>query len=161
MYFFFFFKQKTAYEVRISDWSSDVCSSDLSHHRCRRRYRLRARHHREARRPRSARQSRSRPADAAGRDRRRILESFQPAAGRLDLRAGNPSIWGNLVMTTTHIEYLFDSGSQNSYLVTRDIPEIETSEQVIFDHIPVLLGGIFKATGNRTEESRAGKECGR
>src|SRR3546814_1293076 len=30
---FFFFKQKTAYEMRISDWSSDVCSSDL-------RYRL-------------------------------------------------------------------------------------------------------------------------
>src|SRR3546814_10081643 len=26
----FFFKQKTAYEMRISDWSSDVCSSDLS-----------------------------------------------------------------------------------------------------------------------------------
>src|SRR3546814_5808333 len=26
---FFFFKQKTAYEMRISDWSSDVCSSDL------------------------------------------------------------------------------------------------------------------------------------
>src|SRR3546814_4523280 len=30
MLFFFFFKQKTAYEMRISDWSSDVCSSDLS-----------------------------------------------------------------------------------------------------------------------------------
>src|SRR3546814_8762882 len=30
LYFcFFFFKQKTAYEMRISDWSSDVCSSDL------------------------------------------------------------------------------------------------------------------------------------
>src|SRR3546814_13435374 len=29
MYIFFFFKQKTAYEMRISDWSSDVCSSDL------------------------------------------------------------------------------------------------------------------------------------
>src|SRR3546814_11932562 len=29
MLFFFFFKQKTAYEMRISDWSSDVCSSDL------------------------------------------------------------------------------------------------------------------------------------
>src|SRR3546814_13751478 len=29
MYFFFVFKQKTAYEMRISDWSSDVCSSDL------------------------------------------------------------------------------------------------------------------------------------
>src|SRR3546814_5668151 len=30
---FFFFKQKTAYEMRISDWSSDVCSSDLPHRR--------------------------------------------------------------------------------------------------------------------------------
>src|SRR3546814_2478992 len=29
LYMFFFFKQKTAYEMRISDWSSDVCSSDL------------------------------------------------------------------------------------------------------------------------------------
>src|SRR3546814_10996361 len=29
MLIFFFFKQKTAYEMRISDWSSDVCSSDL------------------------------------------------------------------------------------------------------------------------------------
>src|SRR3546814_5455404 len=33
-FLFFFFKQKTAYEMRISDWSSDVCSSDLhGHHR--------------------------------------------------------------------------------------------------------------------------------
>src|SRR3546814_7458953 len=31
--FFFFFKQKTAYEMRISDWSSDVCSSDLGDER--------------------------------------------------------------------------------------------------------------------------------
>src|SRR3546814_6105873 len=29
LFLFFFFKQKTAYEMRISDWSSDVCSSDL------------------------------------------------------------------------------------------------------------------------------------
>src|SRR3546814_3613245 len=29
LFYFFFFKQKTAYEMRISDWSSDVCSSDL------------------------------------------------------------------------------------------------------------------------------------
>src|SRR3546814_5324347 len=29
LYFFLFFKQKSAYEMRISDWSSDVCSSDL------------------------------------------------------------------------------------------------------------------------------------
>src|SRR3546814_2310705 len=31
---FFFFKQKTAYEMRISDWSSDVCSSDLAIQAC-------------------------------------------------------------------------------------------------------------------------------
>src|SRR3546814_3127913 len=36
----FFFKQKTAYEMRISDWSSDVCSSDL----CRQPVRLRIIH---------------------------------------------------------------------------------------------------------------------
>src|SRR3546814_5596815 len=38
LFCFFFFKQKTAYEMRISDWSSDVCSSDLCapalHGRC-------------------------------------------------------------------------------------------------------------------------------
>src|SRR3546814_6065902 len=39
-YCFFFFKQKTAYEMRISDWSSDVCSSDLR--------RLRLQGHRDA-----------------------------------------------------------------------------------------------------------------
>src|SRR3546814_5628268 len=32
-FYLFFFKQKTAYEMRISDWSSDVCSSDLRSHR--------------------------------------------------------------------------------------------------------------------------------
>src|SRR3546814_5348039 len=31
IFVFFFFKQKTAYEMRISDWSSDVCSSDLDY----------------------------------------------------------------------------------------------------------------------------------
>src|SRR3546814_11713189 len=40
LYLFFFFKQKTAYEMRISDWSSDVCSSDLGIHRqCERQHR--------------------------------------------------------------------------------------------------------------------------
>src|SRR3546814_2185162 len=37
---FFVFKQKTAYEMRISDWSSDVCSSDLGLGRCLDRHRL-------------------------------------------------------------------------------------------------------------------------
>src|SRR3546814_4213815 len=34
LFIFFFFKQKTAYEMRISDWSSDVCSSDLDEEDC-------------------------------------------------------------------------------------------------------------------------------
>src|SRR3546814_5546065 len=37
---FFFFKQKTAYEMRISDWSSDVCSSDLATVQAERAFRL-------------------------------------------------------------------------------------------------------------------------
>src|SRR3546814_1106359 len=37
---FCFFKQKTAYELRISDWSSDVCSSDLVRHVAQQRHRL-------------------------------------------------------------------------------------------------------------------------
>ena len=34
LFFFFFFKQKTAYEILTCDWSSDVCSSDLHHGQC-------------------------------------------------------------------------------------------------------------------------------
>src|SRR3546814_6619126 len=41
---FFFFKQKTAYEMRISDWSSDVCSSDLTRSRQSEMERSRCRH---------------------------------------------------------------------------------------------------------------------
>src|SRR3546814_101036 len=41
---FFFFKQKTAYEMRISDWSSDVCSSDLPIALIVARWRLKRRH---------------------------------------------------------------------------------------------------------------------
>src|SRR3546814_10453352 len=38
--YFFFFKQKTAYEMRISDWSSDVCSSDLGKVQGHRKWRI-------------------------------------------------------------------------------------------------------------------------
>src|SRR3546814_7172965 len=47
IWFFFFFKQKTAYEMRISDWSSDVCSSDLGR-------RARCQHGEEAEQPDAA-----------------------------------------------------------------------------------------------------------
>src|SRR3546814_12274011 len=74
-YFLFFFKQKTAYEMRISDWSSDVCSSDLA---------LAAAHAQS--RPRCL---------AAGRDRLRGGPDAGPhrgAAGpRGDVRAAEPA----------------------------------------------------------------------
>jgi 2-hydroxychromene-2-carboxylate isomerase len=46
------------------------------------------------------------------------------------------------------VEFLFDFGSPNAYLADRVIPEIEQRTGVKFDHVPVLLGGIFKATNN-------------
>src|SRR3546814_9155922 len=56
---FFFFKQKTAYEMRISDWSSDVCSSDLgrlARHGCTAEFLVdRHQHHREQPPPEAAR----------------------------------------------------------------------------------------------------------
>jgi 2-hydroxychromene-2-carboxylate isomerase len=47
-------------------------------------------------------------------------------------------------------EFLFDFGSPNAYLAHRVIPEIEARTGAVFDYIPVLLGGVFKATGNRS-----------
>ena len=52
-------------------------------------------------------------------------------------------------MSTT-AEFHFDFGSPNSYLCHRVIPEIESRTGVHFDYVPVLLGGIFKATNNRS-----------
>src|SRR3546814_3113505 len=66
----FFFKQKTAYERRISDWSSDVCSSDLAPDRDATAPRAAARGYRPADRPAAAatrRHDRGRAADRAWR----------------------------------------------------------------------------------------------
>ena len=46
--------------------------------------------------------------------------------------------------------FLFDFGSPNAYLSHRVIPAIEARTGVRFTYEPVLLGGIFKATGNRS-----------
>ncbi len=47
-------------------------------------------------------------------------------------------------------EFHFDFGSPNAYLAHRVIPEIEQRTGVKFDYVPVLLGGVFKLTGNRS-----------
>jgi 2-hydroxychromene-2-carboxylate isomerase len=53
-------------------------------------------------------------------------------------------------MATPTVEFLFDFGSPNAYLAHRVIPSIEARTGAKFDYIPVLLGGVFKATGNRS-----------
>lgn len=46
------------------------------------------------------------------------------------------------------VEFHFDFGSPNAYLSHRVLPEIEARTGARFDYVPVLLGGVFKATGN-------------
>jgi len=48
------------------------------------------------------------------------------------------------------VEFHFDFGSPNAYLAHLVIPEIERRTGAKFDYVPVLLGGIFKLTGNRS-----------
>src|SRR3546814_2948923 len=69
---FFFFKQKTAYEMRISDWSSDVCSSDLADRSAQGRARDRQYDDRQgrARAQRAAARKRARRFQRQGIDRR-------------------------------------------------------------------------------------------
>jgi 2-hydroxychromene-2-carboxylate isomerase len=48
------------------------------------------------------------------------------------------------------VEFHFDFGSPNAYLAHRVIPEIERRTGARFDYVPVLLGGVYKLTGNRS-----------
>jgi 2-hydroxychromene-2-carboxylate isomerase len=55
------------------------------------------------------------------------------------------------------VEFHFDFGSPNAYLSHLVIPEIEKRTGVRFDYVPILLGGVFKLTNNRSPaESLAG-----
>jgi 2-hydroxychromene-2-carboxylate isomerase len=51
---------------------------------------------------------------------------------------------------TVNVEFHFDFGSPNAYLAHRIIPAIEQRTGVAFRYVPVLLGGVFKATNNRS-----------
>jgi len=53
-------------------------------------------------------------------------------------------------MTQPAPQFLFDFGSPNAFLSHRAIPAIEQRIGMKFDYVPVLLGGIFKATNNRS-----------
>src|SRR3546814_1713336 len=80
MFLVFFFNHKTAYEMRISDWSSDVCSSDLCHDL---RNLLRADVLRDRRPPDQARTDRQ---QAARSRRRRASRWPRAAAGKLNMK---------------------------------------------------------------------------
>lgn len=51
-------------------------------------------------------------------------------------------------MTAT-VEHHFDFGSPNCYLVHKVIPEVAARTGAAFEYVPILLGGVFKATGNQ------------
>ena len=55
------------------------------------------------------------------------------------------------------VEFHFDFGSPNAYLAHLVVPEVEARTGVKFQYVPVLLGGVFKMTNNRSPaESMAG-----
>jgi 2-hydroxychromene-2-carboxylate isomerase len=53
-------------------------------------------------------------------------------------------------LTKTSPQFLFDFGSPNAFLSHEAIPAIEQRIGVKFDYVPILLGGIFKATNNKS-----------
>jgi len=53
-------------------------------------------------------------------------------------------------MSVIRVEFHFDFGNPNAYLSHLVIPEIEQRTGVRFDYVPVLLGGVFKMTNNRS-----------
>jgi 2-hydroxychromene-2-carboxylate isomerase len=55
-----------------------------------------------------------------------------------------------MVTTMSAVEFHFDFGSPNAYLSHLVIPGIERRTGVTFDYVPVLLGGVFKLTNNRS-----------
>src|SRR3546814_3814861 len=84
--FLFFFKQKTAYEMRISDWSSDVCSSDL-------RYAAARSHlHPAATAARSAPMPASRSGHGSASPRRQPAHANQPSPRSEERRVGKECV---------------------------------------------------------------------
>jgi 2-hydroxychromene-2-carboxylate isomerase len=53
-------------------------------------------------------------------------------------------------MTKPNVQFLFDFGSPNAYMCHKIIPNIEHRTGVHFEYVPILLGGLFKLTNNRS-----------
>ena len=53
-------------------------------------------------------------------------------------------------MHPVRVQFLFDFGSPNAYLCHKVIPDIEARTEVKFEYLPILLGGLFKLSNNRS-----------
>ena len=53
-------------------------------------------------------------------------------------------------MDPVKVQFMFDFGSPNAYLAELVIPEIERRTGVKFEYVPILLGGVYKLTNNRS-----------
>src|SRR5713226_8687388 len=73
------------------------------------------------------------------------------------LRQNAPTRKREAALTRTSPQFMFDVGSPNAFLSHEAIPGIEKRTGVKFEYFPILLGGIFKATNNKSPaESLAG-----
>ena len=84
----------------------------------------------------------------ARRDRQKLRLALSSEAQRLDVRDGPQALGGDMVMQPA-IEFIFDFGSPNAYLAYRALPPILERTGAKLEIAPCLLGGIFKATGNK------------
>jgi len=53
-------------------------------------------------------------------------------------------------LNSPHVEFHYDFGSPNAYLCHRVLPQLEQRTGVQINYVPILLGGVFKATNNRS-----------
>src|SRR5207249_5180080 len=91
----------------------------------------------------------SRRISSSSTDRRRWPAALSAAARCLDIRARCASLPGDVV-TMAKVEFHFDFGSPNAYLAHLVIPQIQQRTGTKFEYVPVLLGGVFKLTNNRS-----------
>src|SRR5512133_2484974 len=81
-----------------------------------------------------------------------------PPAGKRSMRfLSNRSIFSGAIVSEPLVQFLFDFGSPNAYLSHKVLPDIAHRCGVDIEYVPVLLGGLFKMTNNRSPaESMAG-----
>ncbi len=91
----------------------------------------------------------ARPTDESDLGRRSLLAALSAAARRLDVRARCAPVWRGVVRWQK-VEFHFDFGSPNAYLAHLVIPEVERRTGAKFEYVPILLGGVFKLTNNRS-----------